>query len=237
MPDVLARALTGAGRGRVLTMPKQSFILSGTHPAAPEGRRNLHWQANASNLHAPVFSGHVRNTAGVIRLTANSTASMEQNGYLLVFSVAAGATFLLPIQVPSGDDEWTVDVANIGSGIITIQPAAGCFLNDSVAPLGVASGQSVSLFTDGTDYYTAQGNAGEFIPVQFQEVPGGALDGVNNLFTLSHTPCDQSVQVFVNGIEWFLDVHFTVSQNTLEFLCELKPTAWLWAIYTFTPGN
>jgi hypothetical protein len=66
------------------------------------------------------------------------------------------------------------------------------------------------------------------------EVPAGLLDGINNVFTLSQTPDTGSLQIFVNGVEWYLGIHFTVEDRTITFALAPKTTDWLRATYTYT---
>ena len=97
---------------------------------------------------------------GVKQLTESYDAAAEDAGLLLSFTSAFAATCSLP--VPSGTN-WTLQVANSGPGTINI--AAAVPEDGSTPPLidfgtggvALATGQSIGVFTDGTDYYTVRG--------------------------------------------------------------------------------
>ena len=70
--------------------------------------------------------------------------------------------------------------------------------------------------------------------ISISEVPAGTLDGINAVFTLSETPAPGSLQIFVNGVEWFAGTYWSLSGTTLTFTLVPKPTDWIRATYTVT---
>jgi len=52
-----------------------------------------------------------------------------------------------------------------------------------------------------------------------QETPSGTVNGVNDTFTLTHTPLFNSMHfLFVNGLFLSQGVHYTISGNTITML-------------------
>jgi hypothetical protein len=50
-----------------------------------------------------------------------------------------------------------------------------------------------------------------------QEVPGGAIDGVNGVFTLANNPSpDSSLYVWLNGLLKTVDVHYVLTTQTVD---------------------
>ena len=76
--------------------------------------------------------------------------------------------------------------------------------------------------------------AGGTVTTPVAEVPAGLLDGINKVFTLSETPDPGSLQIFVNGVEWFVGTYFTLDGCTVTFVLAPKTTDWLRATYTVT---
>jgi len=66
------------------------------------------------------------------------------------------------------------------------------------------------------------GNASGYVPtgagLSFadDETPSGAVDGVNDTFTLAETPNPAASLMFsVNGILWYRNVHYTLTGDTI----------------------
>ena len=55
------------------------------------------------------------------------------------------------------------------------------------------------------------------------EIPAGALDGVNNLFTLSGSPAPMSLTVFVDGVPLKLGTDYVMSGRSIAFV-RIVPT-------------
>ena len=57
-----------------------------------------------------------------------------------------------------------------------------------------------------------------------QETPSGTVNGVNDTFTLTHTPVFNSMHMLhVNGLLLSQGVHYTLSGNTITFLSGFIP--------------
>jgi hypothetical protein len=73
------------------------------------------------------------------------------------------------------------------------------------------------------------GGAANFV----EEIPAGALNGANTVFTLSYTPNPAgSLNLFLNGVEQIVSVDFSISGPTITFTVAPKSTDDLIAQYT-----
>lgn len=107
--------------------------------------------------------GSTLNQAMPVTLTSTTPATLVDGdrAKALVWTGGIGAwTLTAPATV--GND-WHVHIRNSGSGNLTLTPAAGQI--NSAATLVLGAGQSATIFTDGTNYYTISGStagAGNF---------------------------------------------------------------------------
>jgi hypothetical protein len=60
------------------------------------------------------------------------------------------------------------------------------------------------------------------IPIVFDEVPVGAINGINDTFTLAHTPVS-GVELKLDGVDLVPVVHYTLSGNTVTFVSTFIP--------------
>lgn len=69
------------------------------------------------------------------------------------------------------------------------------------------------------------------------EVPAGAINGTNKIFTLVHTPVSGSVVLFLNGLQQTSGTDFTVSGNTITLVVAPNSGSTLTANYQYLSGN
>lgn len=72
-------------------------------------------------------------------------------------------------------------------------------------------------------YETPIGDNG--VTLEIIEVPAGAADGVNKIFTLSNTPTAGSLALFQNGILLSEVLHYTLDGTTLTYANGFQPSA------------
>jgi hypothetical protein len=99
-------------------------------------------QANGSTLQTVV---DITNTS------TNTTLVTADRAKLYNWQGALG-TFILPSPAVAGSD-WYFDVRNSGTGEITLDPPGAALINGS-ATLQMAIGDSATIVTDGTNFYT-----------------------------------------------------------------------------------
>lgn len=51
-----------------------------------------------------------------------------------------------------------------------------------------------------------------------EEIPSGLINGTNTDFTLSHTPIDHTLLIFLNGVEQSESVDYTLDGVTITFI-------------------
>jgi hypothetical protein len=85
------------------------------------------------------------------------------------------------------------------------------------------------------DYVDNDDGAG-FPTMSNQEVPGGAIDGVNAEFTLAHLPIAGSEMVYVNGLMQASgeDNDYLISGETITFIIAPPEDTRILATYWFT---
>ena len=86
--------------------------------------------------------------------TGSYAAVDSDSGSLQVFNSASASTFTLPTP-PSL--HWFISVSNVGSGTVTVTPTSPAFLDGSSGTISLTTGQGITIFTDGTDYYSIDG--------------------------------------------------------------------------------
>jgi hypothetical protein len=99
-------------------------------------------QANGSTL---------QTTVDITNTSTNTTLVTADRAKLYNWQGALG-TFILPSPAVVGSD-WYVDVRNSGTGELTLDPPGAALINGS-ATLQMAIGDSASVVTDGTNFYT-----------------------------------------------------------------------------------
>lgn len=92
-----------------------------------------------------------------------------------------------------------------GSGTV---PATGVYL-------GVSG--FVSNIADGVDVRGAMGPSGA-VSTSNEEIPSGVINGVNNTFTLAHTPMINTLKVYLNGLRLRSGKDYTLSGATLTMI-------------------
>jgi hypothetical protein len=92
--------------------------------------------------------------------TSSYTLQPEDNGKLIVFSSASAITMTLPNPTVTlwVGGEFTISVANIGAGAVTISPSSATI--DGQSSLVLTQGSGVELFCDATNYFTQRGISG-----------------------------------------------------------------------------
>jgi len=155
---------------------------------------------DVKNLTAPIFQVDVKQTDVTIDLTANPGAPGEDgvdgkdgvNAYTLStgsFSVPpVGGTAIVPVQ----NNSWVVtgqflyvDQAGGGPG----QPAA-------LQVVAQTPGQ-ITLKNVSSSVVTGPGPSGS---ITWGEIPSGAIDGINRIFTTAYSYAAGKLGVYLNGI-------------------------------------
>ncbi|HEV8189516.1 MAG TPA: hypothetical protein VGP83_17305 [Pyrinomonadaceae bacterium] len=133
-------------------MASLAIFLNSSTPAAAPGYQNAQPQTDGGVPLTSVSLG-VPNTGGVAVKSASYTATASDCGKLLVFNSAVAVTLTLPASIPF--PQWTVVAANIGAGALTISPGSRAL--DGASAISAAQFQSMSIFTDGANYFSARG--------------------------------------------------------------------------------
>lgn len=72
-----------------------------------------------------------------------------------------------------------------------------------------------STTTEGVEWATETGGGGNATFVD-NEVPSGAIDGVNTTFTLANIPAANSLDLFLDSVRLVEGTHFTLTNDTIE---------------------
>lgn len=138
--------------------------LNDTTPAAPTGALNARWQGGTpyadpnNGLQVADVSVYCPRAGGVAVKAATYTAIATDDGLLLVFNSGSAVTLHLPAAIPTTPvlNLWRVWVANIGLGVLTIDPNG---LNIDGVATAITLNQFSGLYitTDGTNYFTDRG--------------------------------------------------------------------------------
>ena len=102
--------------------------------------------------------------------TSNYSPVAADSGSLQVFNTSSNSTLALPGTPPSL--HWFISVSNVGSGTVTVTPTSPAYLNGSSGTISLTTGQGITIFTDGTDYYSIDGTGGG---------GGGGVTSLNSL--------------------------------------------------------
>jgi hypothetical protein len=133
-------------------MASQAIYLNSLDPAPLPGYQNAKPQSD-NGVPLSSWSVGVPSTGGASVKSISYTAVAADCGKLLVFDTGSAVTLTLPAVIPFA--QWNVSIANIGAGALTISPG-GRTLDDDGAVVA-AQFQSVSIFTDGANYFSARG--------------------------------------------------------------------------------
>lgn len=153
-----------------MSAPTTSVLYGASTPAPDAGQQNAKPRSDGG---APLqqITFEVPNTGGVLTKTANYTAAAGDCGKLLSFNSSSAVVYTLPATPPIvGAMQWQVEVQNIGAGALSITPTSTALLDGSSGSLVLAQGSGLSLYTDGTNYFTGRG-----APVS--AAPSGAAGG------------------------------------------------------------
>lgn len=136
--------------------------LNATSPAPPDGMQNGHFRADTTHLGTATdpqpVSLYMPNAGGVAVKTANYTLTAADCGKLIVADSAAAIIFTLPAAIPFG--QWQVRIANIGAGALSVAPGGALTLDGATSAVSASQFQSLSLATDGANYFSARGLVG-----------------------------------------------------------------------------
>lgn len=111
--------------------------------------------ANASALAGTglVAVGSLLSTATpVTSFNANFTASVNDRAKLFVWTGGGGGGVLTLDSVATLGNNWFVMFRNAGSGAVTVTPTSGTL--DGAASLSFQPGESATLITDGTNFFS-----------------------------------------------------------------------------------
>ncbi len=144
--------------------------LNDTTPAAPTGRLNISWQADA--LTPRGVSANIPNIGNVdARTTTSETVALASQGKLVTFTNAGAiAVTLNSAAVAAG---FFCAVAALGAGAATLTPSSGTI--NGAANLVVSSGSGGWIFFDGANWKAVIG--GGF-------TPAGDLSGTSSSQTV-----------------------------------------------------
>lgn len=137
--------------------------LNGTTPAPASGFQLAQWQRMSTpsgtdpTTGNPYFdtSAEVPSTGGASVQTANYTLQSSDCGKLIVANSASAITFTLPATIPFA--QWQAEIANIGTGTLSVLPGGSLDLDGSTAAVTVRQFGSLSVATDGSNYFSARG--------------------------------------------------------------------------------
>lgn len=142
-------------------------------------------------------------------MVAGSSMEVTFNG--TVGTTAASWTIIYYTGNSGGITALTGDVTASGSGSVaatlaTVNSGIGTFTN----PVVTANGKGlITSISNGTGAATSTQIT--------SEIPTGAVNGVNTVFTLANTPITGSAQVYYNGQLVLSPGAYTISTNTITF--------------------
>lgn len=207
-------------------------VLNGATPAAPPGYQNARWQQGSSLGPDPTYgvpqipdSCYVPNAGIAVVKTANYTLSIADLGKLIIANSASPITFTLPNPVPlnalsspTTETRWTVRVANIGTGTLTLAHNS-LQIDGAAADLNFAQFTGCAVFTDGTNYFTERGFAPPVSLPNFADAETVSGSGTN--WTLAHSPSPAASLILVQripnfgGIVLIAGTDYTISGTTI----------------------
>lgn len=133
----------------------------------------------------------MRNDPNKVLRTSTSTTLNARDFTMVLADATAGPVALVLIS-PAGLSEWSIKVANIGSGDdVTLSVAGGSF------SFTLPAGAACEVSQDDLGVLHVFGSTNGSIPsVVNYEIPTGAVDGVNDEFTFTAPP----ILVHRNGV-------------------------------------
>lgn len=187
----------------------------------------------------------------LVQLVPNSTAQPPANVYTVQYQSDGREQFAETWAVPVST--FALKVAEVRTGSQVISGAAGGSISSgspipesSVVGLQADLGQrplkgagfgtnAVAIVDDDGMIETAVGDPGECVFVDGTtgpcgqpaysdaEVPGGAIDGVNSIFTLANTPLGSSLMLFLNGLYTTANYDYTLTGSAIQFAVGATP--------------
>lgn len=151
--------------------------------------------------------------------TGNYLAVSGDEGTLLSFNSSSAVTLTLPTVPP--DSGWWLNVENIGTGVLTINPNG---LNIDTLPgnLTLTQNQGMAIFTDGTNYFTFRGSSAiggvsvkttNYAPVTSDSGTLLSFNGSNLTATLPSPPPNSKWTIFVQNLN---STNLTINPNGLN---------------------
>jgi hypothetical protein len=132
-------------------------------PAPPPGKLNVKWQVGSA-YPDPNNGNQVRDGSayvddgGVNAQTGTSyTIVADDNRKLVTLDNGAAVAVTITAAATLGDG-FKCSVENLGAGIVTLTPASGTI--DGAGSLDLDQNQGVSIWSDGTNFYTVRGIGG-----------------------------------------------------------------------------
>lgn len=224
---------------------KQPLLVSGTNIKTVNGQ-TLVWSGNIT------ISGSISDwDKGDVTVSGAGTVWTIDNGTITIAKLAAtgtpnSTTFL------RWDNTWaapwwaavvTGETENfVGNGVQTAfvlanPPAdpdmvwvSGNWVFDQDWALldYTITGQTVTFNTAPTNGYKIQvkyiRNFGSVLNLWREEVPTGAINSINTVFTLTQTPIASSPSVYINGLRQIVTTDYTITGTTLTFVT--APSTW-----------
>lgn len=120
-----------------------------TTPAAPAGGTNVKWQTDGAGNDSAYIHG--TGAGGVSVKTADYNIAATDAGFLIQMNSASAHTITLLGTAPAAN--WWVVIKNINTGVLTIA-RNGLTIDGKSTNLTLAEGDSVVIFSDGTNYET-----------------------------------------------------------------------------------
>jgi len=107
-------------------------------------------------------------------------------------------------------------IENLGPSVATLTPATATV--NGVASIPIASGGLAIVFFDGINWWSTTLPVATGLNFAGNEIPSGAVDGVNVTYTLVHSPNPANLlQLDYNGLGQNQGVDFTLAANTITF--------------------
>lgn len=159
--------------------------------------RTLQYGAQAGSVNVAAIAGSGLLAIGTslnqsMPVSAKGTnyTAVDGDRATVILWTGAGGTLTLP-SPPSVSNNWFINVANKGSGALTVSPTTG-LIDGSASKIFTAGTGSAIVFTDGTNYYTlGYGTAGSSTGFDYTTINCAGSDGVNGVITLSGGQLDR----------------------------------------------
>lgn len=189
----------------------------------------------------------------MVQLAANNTATPPANVYTVLYqsdgdqqytetwSVPFSTTPLKITQVRVGTVSGGGAASGLGGGVATTESQVTNLVSDlNARPIkGPGFGtNSVAVVDQNGQIETVVGNPGDCVFVDgttgpcsnvvlpsfvTAEIPGGAVDGTNGIFTLANAPSGTSLMLFRNGLLLNPGADYSLSGSTIQFASPAVP--------------